>query len=331
MELAEERSLILDPEVCARAKADLTHPRNRLLAEMAWLPGVAAERCAALVLNHDLSGVALQGLSGLPPLARANAIATKLHAVTATPAKDLVVDWMNAAGEAYEQTQPHQVLDVINSDRAEAGIPKIQEIDQVEQVLADRRRHYVAAIRTALDKLPSRELVAAVTSAVERATERGRKHAPVILDQFVDLYEVEAKRFLDLEARNVTQVLEAIQLGAKVRDRAAVERHISRLRIVLKNWDAVAQPIQLSSMGRGTEHDESVRLAREIRDTAIELFNKHAQLWAAKAISALLREVFAEVPRIVEIIDQDIATLVRMSGPSNEALLAELMRQGKLR
>jgi hypothetical protein len=40
VEAAEERSLTLDADVCARARADLTNPRNRLSAELAWLPGM---------------------------------------------------------------------------------------------------------------------------------------------------------------------------------------------------------------------------------------------------------------------------------------------------
>ena len=39
MALAEKRALLLDPNECRQARADLTLPRKRLAAEIAWLPG----------------------------------------------------------------------------------------------------------------------------------------------------------------------------------------------------------------------------------------------------------------------------------------------------
>src|SRR3546814_4435109 len=43
VELAEEKSLELDHDVCQKARSDLTNPRTRLSAEIAWLPGVRSE------------------------------------------------------------------------------------------------------------------------------------------------------------------------------------------------------------------------------------------------------------------------------------------------
>lgn len=332
MELAEERSLTVAPEACARAKADLTNPRNRLAAEVAWLPGTAKERCTQVTTACGVTRPALASLTDLSPLARANALASILAEAIEQAPRDLAADWLLELAEACEQTHATDVQATINADRAAAGIPPVQDPKDLEDALADRRRYYVASARAYLDRMPSRELVAAVTLAVDKATRKGTRQAPLVIDQFVQVFEIEAKRFMEIEARNVSKVLASIQeAAARGVERPAMERHVNRLRVVLKNWDLVAQPIQMAAMGRGSDHDESVRLAREVRETAIKLHNDHALLWAAKWISALLREVFAEVPRIVEIVDNDIATLVRMSGPSNDALLAELLRQGKLR
>ena len=41
VELAEERSLVLDPDVCNKARADLLHPKKRIAAEVGWLLGVS--------------------------------------------------------------------------------------------------------------------------------------------------------------------------------------------------------------------------------------------------------------------------------------------------
>src|SRR5437016_2680947 len=44
VELAEERSLTRDADACARARADLCNPRQRVAAEVAWLPGLSPAR-----------------------------------------------------------------------------------------------------------------------------------------------------------------------------------------------------------------------------------------------------------------------------------------------
>ncbi len=50
MDLAEEKSLELDSEICQKARSDLINPRTRLAAEMAWLPGVSPRRAKELML-----------------------------------------------------------------------------------------------------------------------------------------------------------------------------------------------------------------------------------------------------------------------------------------
>src|SRR5262245_20339870 len=40
VERADERALELDPDVCQKARSELTNPRTRLTAEIGWLPGI---------------------------------------------------------------------------------------------------------------------------------------------------------------------------------------------------------------------------------------------------------------------------------------------------
>jgi hypothetical protein len=49
VELAEEKSLELDHDVCQKARSDLTNPRTRLSVEIAWLPGVSPRKAIQLV------------------------------------------------------------------------------------------------------------------------------------------------------------------------------------------------------------------------------------------------------------------------------------------
>ena len=78
-----------------------------------------------------------------------------------------------------------------------------------------------------------------------------------------------------------------------------------RLEEVVRNWDSVAQPVQLSYQTRGMNHDASGRVAGAVRSLAIDLFNKHSLVDAPKRLTALLKDVFAEVPMILERTKED--------------------------
>ena len=55
IELAEKQSLLSDADKCMEARAELTNPRKRVSAEVAWLPGVVPERIYDVLLLLELS------------------------------------------------------------------------------------------------------------------------------------------------------------------------------------------------------------------------------------------------------------------------------------
>ena len=78
---------------------------------------------------------------------------------------------------------------------------------------------------------------------------------------------------------------------------------------VVTNWDAVAQPIQVSSRSRGTDHGPSHEVAAEIRSLAVELNNQHGLIEVSRMLNAILQRVFAEVDKVVEQSEEDAAIL----------------------
>src|ERR1700682_4470823 len=79
VESADEKALILNPDVCESARATLTNPRKRLTAEMSWLPGVSPTR--AWQVATALKGGFVDNMLavGLPPLARSNALSSAIE------------------------------------------------------------------------------------------------------------------------------------------------------------------------------------------------------------------------------------------------------------
>ena len=101
---------------------------------------------------------------------------------------------------------------------------------------------------------------------------------------------------------------------------------MDKLEAVTRNWDKVAQPIQLSAKARGIEHDASRELAYEIRSLAIELFNKHDMLTHSQRLTGLLQELFAEIPDVSERVEEDADALQNISQHRGEAAALEPIR-----
>jgi DnaJ-class molecular chaperone len=308
LELAEEKSLELDQDVCQKARSDLTNPRTRLSAEIAWLPGVSPGKASQLLdsLLHD--PMSLRGKSGLSALAHLNLLAAAFESVDGEHDPEDLVRFIQETANLAERISPEDVQRDINEDRAISGFPEVRALDQVEAELVERRRYYRNAIKDAIDRLPATTLVQVMTDTVDAATMGGEHHAPGLLDDLVDSYEVETQGILQKEADNVHKLIKAAR-GSADSGEAAVKPYVDKLEAVTRNWNKIAQPIQLSAKARGIDHEASRNLAYKIRSLAIDLFNRHDMLTHSQHLTGLLQELFSEVPDVSERVEQDADAL----------------------
>ncbi|WNG14979.1 hypothetical protein [Cystobacter fuscus] len=310
VELAEERSLSVDPAVCAQARADLTHPRNRLVAEVAWLPGLEPVRVAELMERIQRTPSELTWVPGEHALAKANMLASALNGLGGARTSDSLHLGILELAALMDMFHAEKIRALINTERALSGFPEVLETSAVEEALAERRKHYRTAIKNALDELPPRALVGIVTLVVVQGTSFGTLNAPALIDDLVNTYEVEAQRFLDAEARNVELLVEAVRRGLEQkRPLPRIKSLLSRLEEVVTNWDGVAQPIQLSALSRGVDHDLSHRVASPVRSLAVDLFNQHGLIEESTYLTNLLQVAFREVPRVAEVTKTDAEAL----------------------
>ncbi len=308
VELAEEKSLELDHDVCHKARSDLTNPRSRLSVEIAWLPGVSPRKASQLIdrLSHD--PMTIREESGLPTLAHLNLLAAVFEFINGEhDANDLAGFIMQTAYLA-EELSPEEVLRDINEDRAVSGFPEVRALDQIEVELTERKRFYRIAIKDALDRLPPMMLVEVMTETVDGVTSGGDDHAPGLIDDLVDSYEVETQGILQKEAENIHKLI------TTVRDRAnsgetVVKPYVDKLDSIARNWDKIAQPIQLSAKARGIVHKPSRELAYEVHSLAIDLFNKHDMIAHSQRLTRLIQELFSEVPEIADRAEEDADAL----------------------
>ena len=319
VELAEEKSLELDHDVCQKARSDLTNPRTRLSAEIAWLPGVSPRKVSQLVESLLYDPMAVREESGLPTLAHLNLLAVAFEAVDGEHNTEDLASFIQEIAYLVDEMDPEDVLRDINEDRVVSGFPKVRALDQIEAELAERKRYYRSAIKDALDRLPPTTLVQVMTDTVEVVTLGGEDHAPELIDDLVDSYEVETQGFLQKEAENVHKLIKAARDSANSGE-AAVKPYVDKLDAVARNWDKVAQPIQLSAKARGINHEASRDLAYEIRSLAMDLFNTHDMLMQSQRLIGLLQELFAELPEVSERVEQDADALAAIFHERKQAV-----------
>lgn len=320
VEQAEEKSLELDHDTCQKARSDLVSPRTRLSAEMGWLPGVSPGKAAQLMARLINQPMSVRMESGLPVLAHLNLIAAAFEAVEDDASAADISDFIKETAYLVDDLSADQVMRDINEDRVVSGFPEILSVELVEAELSERKRYYRTAIKEALNKLPSASLIEAMTTAVDEITQGGESHAPELIDELVDSYAVETQGFLQEEAENAQRLMIAARESSKLGE-SAVKTIVDKLEAVTRNWDKVAQPIQLSFKARGIDHEPSHVIAYAIRSLAIDLFNQHDMLIQSQRLTGLIQELFAELPEVAERVEEDAQALrdIRQNRNASEA------------
>lgn len=302
--MAEERALHLDHDTCQKARADLTNPRTRLSAEMAWMPGVAPRVAEKLTKTLSDDPLSVRSEDGLPELARANLMAAAFELVGENEPAESIAEFIRDFAWVVEAIDADEVLRDVNEDRAISDFPKAKGVEAIEDELAERRKAYRSALKNMLDSMDPDKLVETMTVAVCMVTDNGESHGPTLIHEVVDAYEVETQGFLQKEAENIAKLVESIRLTAPQGERS-VAPLIDQLERVARNWDRVAKPIQLSAKSRGTQHRPSREIAYDLRSLGIELNNEHDMLNQTHRMTELLRELFAELPEVAERLGED--------------------------
>lgn len=309
MELADEGALLLDPQESSEARSILTMPRKRLEAELAWLPGLGPKRASEVLAIVEGHPADLFSLDNILPIVRCNAVAAALGRSNHTEPR-VISDWLLELGWTFEGVEPEPLRRVINEERVVSGFAEITDLSTVESGITERRGYYRQVMKSALDKMKPTDLIKAITFTVEKATELGEAPGPKLLADLVESYEVEAQAFFEREGENikllVSRVEEALDLELPDAD---LEPIIDRLCQVTRNWDLVAQPIQVIQKSRGLPHEASQETAYSVRTLAIMLFNDFGKLELAKKVTEMLQEVFAEVIDVAERTAEDAGAL----------------------
>lgn len=305
---ATERALTLEEDECQSARTTLTNPRARVAAELSWFPGLSPKRADDLIARAAKEPLTLRGEPGLPALARANLLSLAVDSIDGRCNPDDLARLILNLADTVDRLDTQETMRDVNEDRSVSGFPAIADSEMLDSAIEEHRRRIHDIVKGALDRLPTDVMVGLLTKVVSVATKGGQSHAPELIDLLVDSYEVAAQQFLQAEAANVSKLTAAASEVAG-KDRGATNRIINALDQVVRNWDRVAQPIQLSAKARGLSDTLSRDVAFGVRSFAVELFNEHNFVAEARRLTGLLQELFAELPQVAERLGADSQAL----------------------
>ena len=313
IEVADECSLLRDPNECMESRSVLTNPRKRLSAEISWLPGTAVDYITKVLELLESSPEDVLHIEDLTSIARCNLLAAAITRLDDCHPDELVT-WVLEIADEFEEVSPGDLGIIVNEERAVSRFPEITDLSTLEMEVQERRRHYNQVIKSAFNKLSAGSIVKAATAVVESSTQNGEEPGAILIADFVASYEVDAQEFFEKEVKNIMALVNRLRkdVDAKCSD-SILNSKVDQLISIVKNWDTVAQPIQVSAKGQGFDHDDSEHLAEIIRRLSIHMVNQHNKVHLARKLTDMLQEVFAEVDKVAEQTAEDSEALGKLA------------------
>ena len=302
---AEDYSLRKDPKEASEAQNALLSPHRRIKAEIRWFldcDNIDIKDITTFI-NNEFTGEDNDGLTWWRycPLTKFNiqyALLEKqpFHNV------EKVEHYILELSRLFESVKASEVSNLINQCRRVANFPEIADLKIVESALDD----YRVEIKQKLSKLfrsDTMELYPELaTTIAESYANNPRYKSQIILEDVISDYQLFIADILNSRAEKIIRLASLILKGVqKIKTEEAVDDLLSFLR----EWDKLAQPLQLCNTARGSIHDESVRLLQELRDFSIALNNDYGKSKEALAVTETLQEVFVELPEFADLFSSD--------------------------
>ncbi len=312
---AEERSLVLDPDICTAARTTLGAHRTRLAAELCWFPGVPPEQVPELLDNIDMAA----GLGDYNTIVTTNYLAGSLQLHHAHMLPNILAKEIVALALKSQEISAQEVLSLINNDRNVAGFSAVPSVGAIDVALAAHRKELAVIIRNILDTLPSLKMVGVMTDVIERATQGLTDNAPLVLEEVLEQYEAQANQFLIPESENIER-LTALAREKGSEGYESVKLVIDEIELMITKWHSIAKPIQMGYQVRGLEHPLSLEVAGYLRDLAGDLHEQYRLTQVSLRIVSTMKELFAHVPTIVAKLENDESAI-------NERLAEQVQSQ----
>lgn len=304
MTAAEEMGFFFDPAVCAEAQNALINPGKRLEAELDWFPEVNES-----VLTQIQSAIESQEpipTDGLISLSRFTATLYNFSISEESNVFEIGYDIIDL-DDQFASLDPTMVTDCINRNHATAKIGEVTE-QEIQDKLNRKRDSIRKTIGERLSALDENDYVSFITLLAEKCGFQTEHGAGSILFDIIDQYEVRMQAKIEQKTEEVRSAIKQIR-ESSVDDSFSLQLKIKALIAHVKEWDKLAQPLQLKSQASGMPHQISIDLGYEIRGLALYLHNEKSKTDEALTITEAMKGVFAELGNLSDQFNADADAL----------------------
>ena len=327
VELAEERSLVLNPEICNKARADLLHPRKRIAAEVTWLPGVGPNKANKLVESIHNSTDDVLEYKDLPVIAKTNLLASTLIRLKEFDSDDCR-DIMSLLILSYEDIVASDTFKLINEDRIISSFPILNDILIVEEELYRIRTFYHDTCNKILDQLESSRLINTLIYLVKNLTFTGNYHPPELLEGIIDNYEVSIQELIKKQKSVIDDIIYKLKISYNSKqDNENIKVLVNDLRKEVSIWAFFLKPLQISKSSIGLEFNQGHSVYIDIRNLSVEISNKYYDYKISKELFDILSTNELYYDRLEEEIQQDKIILTELLNENEKETIMNELRK----
>ncbi len=282
MDAADEKLLFLESDIVEKAKNQLLDGKKRLEAELSWFISIPSNMNTELIKAIQQDSYDEDTLSYLSHYNQINYLLEivkkcNFESIKQTSAFGNSAYRISTLFESYtdiDSTQFRELLYTINDSRLEADIPEITENDLIEKL--DVRRYEITTIlKNVIKNLPSINIIDSMCLMACNSTSNGKERASLLIESLIDVYEVEIQPFIDKQKDNIFRETDKIlSKKSKTFQTREINSITCNLVDLIKLWTSVIKPLQIISLSKGNEHDDSIKILHNIRSAALKLNNE---------------------------------------------------------
>lgn len=301
MSAAEELSFALDQNLCMEAQNVLINPGKRLAAEIDWF--IDLDSLDLSRIRENIESRNPVSTDDLVSLSRLNATIYNLSLIEDADIYEVGYEIMDI-DDLFSALDASEIMDQINEKRQNANMTEVT-LQGIIQELGKKRENIRQMLNEILVRFTEEEYVELITRLAEKCIEAADRNHEIIFD-LIDQYEIRMQTKLEKETRDVEQEIQRIK---ELKSERGVYENVKSFINCVKEWDKIAQPLQLKSQASGLPHTISEHLGLEIRELALFLNNERELAKEALLIVDAMKDVFAELEGLAELFVSDSNTL----------------------
>lgn len=279
------------------ARAALHSPRERLDAELGWLPGLPGPTLEATRKALRAGDVATLSSVREKAAGVARLNLDLMLAVMDPKASELAARVVEGAG----QIDSEALLDQLDDARFRGKVREIER-DMFDACLDARAQAMAAHLAPAFAATPAART--ALTQVLQQGEVPKDRFGAAFRDALLRAYGAAIDGALEQSRARITAGVEAL------REAPGNQAHATTLLTTLDLWSSLRRPVQVHEAARGLDDPASAAIFESIRELIVRLSNDHNEFEIALRMGRALIRSFALVPMHRAALQRELPTLL---------------------